>query len=161
MLGYFPKPAVRIIPVMGNKPTLRLPDTEKAYDLAREKRTKAGDQQCPLCGVPSLREFTYWRLVPNKFPYDKVAKTHHMLVPKRCVPFSELTHVELQELDAIKRELDACYHYYLETTLRQRSVPGHYHLHCIELGGPCSHPSHIPRDVQRIAPNVTDHASTS
>lgn len=129
---------------MERKPTLRLPAGEVAYWRARQLSKAAGDHSCPLCRSPSLREFSFWRLILNDFPYDKIARTHHMLIPKRCVPQEALTSQESAELEDIKKQLAENYHYYIEATPQQRSVPGHYHLHCVELGGPCSQPDHTP-----------------
>ncbi|GIW68262.1 MAG: hypothetical protein KatS3mg099_210 [Candidatus Parcubacteria bacterium] len=129
---------------MQAKPTLRLPAGEAAYQQERAARQAAGDSSCPLCRAPDIRAYRFWRLIPNHFPYDKIARTHHMLVPKRCVPEEEIAAQEWEELTHIKRELAPAYHFYMETTIRQRSVRQHYHLHCVELGGPCSLPTHDP-----------------
>ena len=126
------------------RPTLRLPEVEAAYQTQRQRRAQLGDTSCPLCRAPSIEEFHLWRLIPNEYPYGKIARTHHMLVPKRCVAEHELSPEEREELLALKRSLADRYHYYLEATPQRQSVPGHYHLHCLDLQGPCAHPDHNP-----------------
>ena len=37
----------------------------------------------PLQMEKMLKEWQYWALIDNKFPYSAAFKTHHMLIPKR------------------------------------------------------------------------------
>jgi hypothetical protein len=94
------------------------------------------DRGCPLCDEQSIREFVYWRLIPNSFPYDRIAKKHDMLVTKRHVQEQDLTDDEKAELFHIKQnELDE-YPYIVEAHQKQKSIPHHFHLHFL-----------IPKDV--------------
>ena len=34
-----------------------------------------------------IKRFEHWLIIENEFPYDAIAETHHMLVPKRELPF--------------------------------------------------------------------------
>lgn len=111
--------------------TMRTPETEAAY--ARVRDTKTAQDACPLCDDrASIKEFELWRIVENRFPYDKIAHVHHMLMPKRHASDTELTPEELTEFDAIKREyVQTRYEFMIEPVRSQRSIPGHAHLHLV------------------------------
>lgn len=88
--------------------------------------------ECPLCSSIVKREFSHWKIVPNKYPYDAVASLHDMIISKRHVTWGELTDEELVQLSEIKREyLADNYTFMLEAFPKHRSVPGHFHLHLI------------------------------
>jgi hypothetical protein len=38
-----------------------------------------------MTNAPSIKDYQYWRIIENKFPYDTIAETHHMLVPRRQI----------------------------------------------------------------------------
>lgn len=91
-----------------------------------------GVPECPLCNRPSLVEFTHWRIIKNDFPYDKVAHTHHMVLPKRHTSDDELTPEELSELRIVKRSyINETYDYLQESVTKTSSIPHHFHLHLI------------------------------
>lgn len=72
---------------------------------------------------------TYWAVIPNDFPYDRVFETHHLLVPKRVFAFaSDMTSEEFDELQQIKIDLDKNYDSVLENLYERRSVHKHFHL---------------------------------
>ncbi len=78
------------------------------------------------------REFTYWRIIENKFPYDAVFKTHHLLLSKRHFSnLSAATPAELDEIQTIKAMLaeEQAYDGILENLSSNISKPGHCHLH--------------------------------
>jgi hypothetical protein len=112
--------------------TLRTQENEERYKrLIAEGHLEAG---CPLCASAPLHAFKHWKIIPNTFPYDKIATTHHMVVPLRHVRESELTPEELQELLAIKHEyINAHYEYILEATHKKKTIPAHFHLHLVVL----------------------------
>jgi diadenosine tetraphosphate (Ap4A) HIT family hydrolase len=89
------------------------------------------DNGCVLCQEKEIDGFVHWRIIPNKFPYDRVAAVHHMIVPRRHVTDTELTQDEQNELMTIKHSRLHEYQYLLETTNITKSVPAHYHLHLI------------------------------
>lgn len=91
------------------------------------------DGSCPLCEAPSKSEFKHWRIVENIYPYDAVASLHDMLVTKRHISKdNELTKEELDELHELKETvLNETYTFVMEALPRNKSVPGHYHLHLI------------------------------
>ncbi|MEK7600510.1 MAG: hypothetical protein AAB463_00930 [Patescibacteria group bacterium] len=110
--------------------TFRLPESEKAYRNAIAQGALAG--ACPLCAKEAIKTFTHWRLIVNDFPYDKIARVHHMLIPKRCVPEGSLTSEEREELLTLKSgEINEGYEYIIEALHNKKSIPGHFHLHCV------------------------------
>ena len=70
--------------------------------------------------------------MPNAFPYDRIAQSHHMLVSNRHAKEVELTPEELSEFIELKNAvLNNRYDYFLEATDRTKSVPEHFHLHLL------------------------------
>jgi diadenosine tetraphosphate (Ap4A) HIT family hydrolase len=84
-----------------------------------------------LCEKVSIQSFTYWKITENSFPYDQIAKTHHMLVPLRHVIEDELSKDELAEFKTIKAEHVSEYDWIIEATAKNKSIPNHFHLHFI------------------------------
>ena len=119
--------------------SLRTNETEAKY--AEWKLERGLEKGCPMCTnepfkgfiyCAAVKEFTYWKIVINDFPYDKVAEKHHMLVPLRHVTEGELTEEEKQELQTIKPTyLNDNYQFIIEATHKTKSVPEHFHLHLI------------------------------
>jgi len=90
------------------------------------------DDGCVLCKAQTLADFSFWKVIPNNYPYDLIAETHNMLVPKRHITDSELSVEEIEELKNIKnsKELQH-YQYFIEANNNFKSIPQHYHLHLI------------------------------
>lgn len=87
---------------------------------------------CKLCEAPALREFSHWKIVENKFPYDRIARVHDMVLPKRHVEEDELSQEEKDEYRTIKEDyIEQTYEYLIEATSKQKSIPEHFHLHLI------------------------------
>ncbi len=86
---------------------------------------------CVLCKAETLEDFTLWRIIPNKFPYDLISIKHTMLVPKRHANADELTDEEKAEHEFIKRSKLELYDYFIEVNEHLKSIPAHYHLHLI------------------------------
>lgn len=85
---------------------------------------------CVLCQKPTIKDFTHWRLVPNDFPYDKIADKHDLLITKAHKTEAGLTSEEREELIHLKQtELNDTYEYILEPLLSLKSIPDHFHLH--------------------------------
>ncbi len=84
-----------------------------------------------MCGKIPIKEFNHWKIVNNRFPYDLIAKVHHILIPKRHVIEKELTEEEFKEFVYIKESYVSKegYHWILEAT--GKSFPGHFHVHLI------------------------------
>lgn len=113
-----------------HKPTLRTPETEQKYqDRIAEGALNNG---CVLCRAETLQQFEHWRIILNDFPYDRIAKTHHMILPLRHT--AEINEEERMELEEIKKTyINEQYNYVMESVNRQKSIPSHYHLQLILL----------------------------
>lgn len=109
--------------------TFRTKETEEIY--RKYKENIPIDCKCVLCALPSIRDFKYWRIVKNDFPYDLIAETHDMILPIRHVKETELTEEEKTELLEIKADYLNIYDAILEATVRMKTVPAHHHLHVI------------------------------
>lgn len=93
------------------------------------------DSGCALCAKTAIKTFTYWKLIPNEFPYDLIASTHEMLVPLRHSTEQDLNADELQEFQSIKATDLQTYDYLVEATMKTKSIPQHFHLHLL-IGKP-------------------------
>lgn len=91
------------------------------------------DNGCPLCDKEEkCEEFTHWRIVSNKYPYDDISKQHDMIIPKRHVDEDGITTEEWAELKELKRTvLNDRYEFAFESLPRRRSIPAHFHLHLL------------------------------
>ncbi|OGC88139.1 hypothetical protein A2419_01575 [Candidatus Adlerbacteria bacterium RIFOXYC1_FULL_48_26] len=111
-------------------PTLRTEETEARYQKLKEDGIL--EQSCALCRVEPKHLFTYWKIIPNEFPYDKIAKVHDMAVTLRHT--AELNEEERAEFEVIKSSyINDNYRYLLEATTRTKSIPAHFHIHMIEI----------------------------
>jgi diadenosine tetraphosphate (Ap4A) HIT family hydrolase len=81
----------------------------------------------------SIRDFNYWRIIENKFPYDTIAKTHHLLVPKQqTTSWLDIGLSESAELDLlIMYELPKEYDMILLNFPKAQSVKDWLHFHLI------------------------------
>lgn len=105
----------------------RLAESEQAYQDA-----KISGGTMPLELEPSMKQWEHWRLIENRFPYDMIFKTHHMLLPKRANVGHrwELNDAEKQELELILKDfVYPGYHLWFENCPVRRSVLTLYHLH--------------------------------
>lgn len=108
--------------------TLRIPESEEKY----QEYLKTEKSPCPLCEKKPLKEFVFWNIAENSFPYDKIAATHHLLVLKRHASHKELSAEELREIDAIRASyIEPTYEWIVEPTHHNKSIPSHAHLHLI------------------------------
>jgi len=90
---------------------------------------------CRLCKKPkSIKEFKYWRITHNSFPWDLVSRTNYLLIPKRHTVYSKLNSKEKKEFDLIKATyVGEHYEIMLEVTDKMKSIPSHFHVHLINL----------------------------
>lgn len=89
-------------------------------------------QGCPLCAAPSIAAFDHWRIIDNAYPYDLIAKVHHMIVPKRHASDGQLSEEEWKEFAELKRSyVEEHYEFVVEPTQRQKSIPEHTHIHLL------------------------------
>lgn len=110
--------------------TLRTPETEQQYQDFKDK----GHLQdgCALCKEIPIETFTHWKIIPNRFPYDKIAEKHDMIIPIRHS--AEINDEERVELLILRSTyINEHYRYILEATTRAKSIPAHFHLHLIEI----------------------------
>lgn len=110
--------------------------TKKMHEkYKRYQRTHFKDGACTLCDkkkAKSLKEFKNWRIVENIFPWDRIAKLQHMILPKRHVVSPKLNKSERDELEKIKMNyINKRYVIIAEATNRAKSIPEHFHLHLI------------------------------
>lgn len=97
-------------------------------------KAREGSDVCVLCAVPSLVEYEYWRIVDNEYPYDRIASTHHLLMPKRCCDDNDLTVAEHAELIALRDTvLNDQYDCMVVNMPKYTSVKQHFHYHLIVL----------------------------
>ena len=81
-----------------------------------------------------VKKFTYWAIIKNDFPYDLIAYTHHLLIPKRkFADFEDMNKKEFKELMDIRSEIRLKYDCILENLPRNRSVHAHFHFHLLVL----------------------------
>lgn len=84
---------------------------------------------------PSIMDFKEWKVIENRFPYDTIAKVHHLLVPKRqFTHFTAMNEYELAELEGIlENELAQAYDMISYNFPKNQSVKSWLHYHLILL----------------------------
>ncbi len=112
---------------------LRTPKTHNKY-VSRIKRGFLS-VCCNLCkDKKTIKKWKYWRVLGNPFPWDRIAKVHHMIIPIRHSHEQELTAAEKKEFASIKKKyLVEKYEFIVEASDKLKSIPGHFHLHLIIL----------------------------
>lgn len=116
----------------------RSPETMKKYFETNEKR-KTHPEAFPPYNVyaqPVIKDFNYWFIVANDFPYDAIATVNHMIFTKREVPFrwELLSSEERAEYEEIKRTyISDKYDVVYENLPSGQTKPGHFHLHLLVL----------------------------
>ena len=114
---------------------LRTKETSEKY-ISHLKTLDERVKDMASLNLPIVKEYKYWTIVVDTFPYDKVADTHHLLIPKRVVrsrkDLNEEERIELQYL--FEEELPKIYDCSLEKLSdRRRCVKGHLHIHLLNL----------------------------
>lgn len=113
---------------MGDLRTKKSQAVYEAYKAAGHLAT------CKLCEATPLQTFKYWVIIGNAFPYDRIAATHDMIVPKRHVAEEGVSQEEWREYATIKNEvLHTTYEFMIEATHRKKSIPGHFHIHLLTV----------------------------
>ena len=70
---------------------------------------------CRLCDESALQTFSHWKIIDNEFPYDRVAKLHHMIIPIRHTDGNDISDVERLELETLKQTvLNEKYNYFFQ-----------------------------------------------
>jgi len=115
-----------------SKALLRTEETYQKYqDLIAAGGLKG---PCALCGGEAIKEFEHWKIMVNAYPYDRIAKLHHMILPKRHASEGEITQEEWYEYGKIKKEyLHNEYQFLIEATNKTKSIPTHFHVHLVVL----------------------------
>lgn len=109
--------------------SLRTRKTEAIYQQAKLDKTLR-----PLETENRLKEWKYWFLIENRFPYDDVFETSHMLVLSReAASIYELTTSETHELLQIRSTLGEDYDAIMDNLPHRRSVPVRYHVHLVKF----------------------------
>ena len=115
--------------------TLRTEEGEAFYQSQKKLQDK---NFCFLCERDLLRrEFKYWFICENRYPYTRVSEKHDLLAIKRHIKtLEELTKEEYDELESIiyqicRRQID--YDQILFNVPHKQSNPFHFHLHLIKL----------------------------
>ena len=114
---------------------LRSRRTYEKYLKYIEKRT-AGliENTCRLCELEPIKDFKYWKIITNEYPWDMIAKTHHKITPKRHVIYGKLNKKEREEFDKIKESfIEKDYELIVEASTRKKSIPDHFHIHLMNL----------------------------
>lgn len=112
--------------------TLRSKESEAAYD-AYQAQGGLGEG-CALCKAEPIKQFTYWKITENRFPYDKIAQVHHTLVPLRHVHDDGLTSEERAEYQELKHgHINERYEIIIEAVPRKFSIPEHFHQHLVVI----------------------------
>ncbi|MFZ6014964.1 MAG: hypothetical protein ACOYUZ_01240 [Patescibacteria group bacterium] len=106
--------------------TLRTEATNQRYQ--KFLQNKPADY-CFLCKAEPIKEFTYWKIVENEYPYDKVLSAHHMVTLKRHVNEEGMTAAEIAEFTIIKKLMHMEHDMIFENAHKKKSIPDHHHLH--------------------------------
>jgi hypothetical protein len=112
---------------------MRTEETAKAYEEAQQNMTP--DSGCRLCNDPeTFVEYEHWRLVPNRFPYDRYFTKSDMLITKRHTDETGLDQPEKAELVKLKSgPLSDEYDLIFENLPKQKSIPHHIHYHLVQI----------------------------
>lgn len=114
--------------------TLRSKETHAQYvQFLEDKMAGRIPEKCIFCEKELLlKEFHYWMVLDNRFPYDRLYQTSHMLAPKRHVATEmELRVGEMSELLNIKEKHLRDYHLIIENIGDRVSIKNHFHLHIL------------------------------
>lgn len=89
---------------------------------------------CFLCNVEKYnirikREYDYWWLLENTFPYDRFCKGHDLLCLKRHA--ESLTKKETDEFNKIYRDLSNKYNCIAYNFVNSQSIKNHLHYHLL------------------------------
>ena len=113
--------------------TFRKKETDDAYDKWRVERKEKGDfYSCIFCKLNVIvKDFKYWVISENDFPYDKYFRVSHLLSPIRHVnEYEQLTIAEIKEYYLIREYINGTYNVVLENFGETKTIY-HYHLHLL------------------------------
>lgn len=106
--------------------SLRTQAGELRYQDAKNRKALE-----PLSQVEPIKEWKYWKLIPNQYPYDMAFRRHNMLVPKRqYADRGQMHFIEWQELQIIIRDyIEKHYDVLFDNMQKRRSNTTIYHVH--------------------------------
>jgi hypothetical protein len=105
--------------------TARTAKLERAYQKA-----KSNGGLVPLYEETSLKDWTHWKLVQNRFPHNKIVTKHQMVVLKREANIWAIKQEELIELwYVILPWADERYHFAKINLVAMRSINAVPHIH--------------------------------
>ncbi|PIR38614.1 MAG: hypothetical protein COV34_00875 [Candidatus Zambryskibacteria bacterium CG10_big_fil_rev_8_21_14_0_10_42_12] len=105
----------------------RSPEQDKVYQTY--KATNPMEAMLANWEDRIVEEFTHWVIIKNKFPWDKFAKTHHLLVPKRRFAKADDMNVEEEkELKEIRKKIRTTYDMFIENLTGTLNHIYHPHL---------------------------------
>ena len=110
--------------------------TKKSDDYYKRLIAKGHlENGCNLCKEKKeVKKFKHWRILKAKFPWDRIAKIHHLIIPVRHTTEEKLTKVELKEFHLIKKNyIHGRYELIAEATKKKKTIPSHFHLHIIAV----------------------------
>ncbi len=114
--------------------SLRKKETQEAYRKLMKQRDALEVPRIDIASEKKIREFEHWILIKNKFPYDRVAKKHDLLFPRRVfTEDKDISGAEREELREIKKELQSEYDIAFESFSHSKSIRGHFHIHFISF----------------------------
>jgi diadenosine tetraphosphate (Ap4A) HIT family hydrolase len=111
--------------------------------LYKEHKNNNENKTCNFCEVKTeeiVKEFDYFKLIVNLFPYDiwdsTVVKTHYMLIPKKhIIGLSELGEEErIEYINLIADYESSGYSVYSRSSTSHMKSVIHQHTHLIKLG---------------------------
>jgi len=112
---------------------MRTRKTAKNYKKFRDAGFLTNDG-CRLCKEILIKDFKLWKIINNRFPWDRIAKIHHMIIPKRHTVYEKLNKAEKKEYDLIKKTyIEKKYQVIAEATEIKKTIPTHMHIHLITL----------------------------
>ena len=117
---------------------LRSDEMMTKYMEVMKKREEKGIKYNPFTSNQEIlvKEFNYWNIIENEFPYDAIATVSHMIATKREVPFDWrlLTSEEEKEIEFLKETyLNENYDVVWENLPKGQTIPKHFHLHLLVL----------------------------
>lgn len=120
---------------MYTKFTPREREDEERYAIARASGMLPPCRYCVVQNV--VREYAHFLIMENDFPYTRIAKTSHMLSPKRHVSnVEDFTQAERDELHDIYTRINSgegAYDQIIKNTEKNMTIPGHFHVHLIQF----------------------------
>ena len=97
---------------------------------------KHPDNRCFLCHENGeiVQRYKHWFIIKNSFPYDAIAKAHHMLVPREHVSSETLlSKAAFAELPLIIKQLESenTYDAIMTGFKKSQTHPTHLHYHLL------------------------------